>query len=69
MKHCKDCKHFTDAHYNRTYISPVCLVHGGDDAAFMRQYICTLDAKLFQAKKCQQNASEAEQASEIERES
>lgn len=49
MKCCKQCKHFQDAHYSRTYISPVCIAHGGDDAVFMRQYICGLDeARLYQ---------------------
>jgi hypothetical protein len=50
-KCCKDCRHFSDAHYNRTYVSPVCIAHGGDDASFFRQYICGIDkARLFEAK-------------------
>ena len=50
-KCCKDCRHFSDAHYNRTYVSPVCIAHGGDDASFMRQYICGIDkARLFEPK-------------------
>ena len=51
MRCCKDCKHFQDANYSRTYISPICLAHGGDDAAFMRRYICGIeDATLFQPR-------------------
>jgi len=46
---CKDCRHFTDAKFSRVYVTPICLAHGGDDAMFMRRYICGLDeAKLFQ---------------------
>lgn len=51
MKCCKDCKHFTDAHYSKTYISPICTAHGGDDAGFFRQYVCGVDeARLFQPR-------------------
>lgn len=51
MKCCKDCKHFQDANYSRIYISPVCLAHGGDDAAFMRKYLCGIeDARLYQPR-------------------
>ena len=43
--------YFQDAHYNRTYITPVCLAHGGDDAAFFRQYICGIEkARLYEPK-------------------
>jgi hypothetical protein len=49
-KACIDCKHFTDANYSRTYISPICIVHGGDDAMFMRSYVCGLEGKLYQQK-------------------
>ena len=51
MKCCKDCKHFQDGHYSRTYISPICTAHGGDDAGFFRQYVCGIDeARLFQPR-------------------
>lgn len=51
MRACKDCKHFQDACYSRTYIVPICLAHGGDDASFMRKYICGIDeAKLYQPR-------------------
>lgn len=51
MKCCKNCKHFQDAHYSRTYISPICTAHGGDDAGFFRQYVCGVDeARLYQPK-------------------
>lgn len=50
-KHCLDCVHFHDAKYNRTYISPMCIAHGGDDASFMRQWICGIEkATLFKPK-------------------
>jgi len=48
MNHCKDCRFFQDAHYSKTYITPICTVHGSDDCAFMRQYVCTLDGRLFE---------------------
>lgn len=49
MKCCKQCKHFQDAHYSRTYISPICTAHGGDDASFFRQYICGIEeARLWE---------------------
>lgn len=45
---CKDCAHYTDAHFSRVYVTPICTVHGGDDCAFMRSYVCTLDGKLWE---------------------
>lgn len=50
MKCCKDCKHFLDAHYSKTYISPQCIQRGTDSAVFMRQYVCGLDGALYQPK-------------------
>lgn len=64
MKHCKDCKHFTDAHYSKVYVTPICLAHGGDDAMFMRSYICGVDeARLFQPVTEQPKAVPIETAS------
>ena len=46
---CKDCRNFTDAHFSKVYITPICTAHGGDDAMFMRGYICGVEeARLFQ---------------------
>lgn len=51
MKSCIDCKHFTDGHYSKTYISPTCTQRGQDSAAYMRQYVCGIDdAKLWEPK-------------------
>lgn len=47
-KTCITCRHFRDGEYSRIYISPRCVVHGGDDCSFMRQYICGLDGDLYQ---------------------
>ena len=43
MKCCKDCKHFTDAHYSNTYISPTCTQRGTDSAVYMRQHVCGVE--------------------------
>lgn len=49
MKCCKDCKHFTDGHFSKTYISPTCTVRGTDSAAYMRECICGVDeARLWE---------------------
>lgn len=46
---CVSCRYFTDGHYSRTYISPICIAHGGDEATFMRDYICGIDeARLYE---------------------
>ena len=51
MKCCKDCKHFTDGHYSKTYISPTCTQRGTDSAAYMREHVCGIDqARLFQPR-------------------
>jgi hypothetical protein len=51
MEHaCISCKHFRDAHYSKTYISPQCTARGADSAAYMRQYICGLDGRLYEAQ-------------------
>lgn len=48
-KCCKDCKHFTDGRYSKTYISPICIAHGGDDASFFRKYVCGIEeARLWE---------------------
>jgi hypothetical protein len=49
-KACITCRHFTDGSISKhaTYIEPVCTVHGGDDAMLVRQYICTLEGRLWQ---------------------
>lgn len=57
MKCCKECKHFTDGRYSKIYISPVCIVHGGDDASFMRQYICGIEAARFYQPKIDENST------------
>ena len=59
MKLCKDCRHFTDAHYSKVYITPICTVHGGDEATFMRGYICGVDeARLYEPKPVTEPARE-----------
>jgi len=52
MKTCIRCRFFTDGSISKhaTYIDPVCTVHGGDAAMFMREYVCTLEGRLWQAK-------------------
>ncbi len=51
MKTCISCKFFSSGTVSRraVYIEPVCTVHGGDDCAFMRQYVCTLEGRMWQA--------------------
>lgn len=50
MRCCIHCKHFRDAHYSKTYISPQCVQRGTDSAAYMRAHVCGLDGKLFEPK-------------------
>ena len=50
MNCCIQCKHFKDAEYSRTYVCPRCTVRGDDDCAYMRQNVCGLDGKLYEAK-------------------
>lgn len=57
MKCCKDCRHFRDAHYSKTYITPRCTQRGDDDAMYMRAYVCTLEALLYEPKEPDRNAS------------
>lgn len=48
---CVSCRHFTDAHYSKTYISPTCQARGQDAAAYMRAYVCGVDeARLYEPK-------------------
>lgn len=48
---CIHCKHFTDGHYSKTYISPICNVLGRDeDACYMRLRVCGLQGVLFKPK-------------------
>ena len=64
MKCCKNCKHFQDAHYSRTYISPICTAHGGDDAGFFRRYVCGIDAaRLYQPRPETREGTEIEHGS------
>lgn len=50
MNTCVSCRFFADGSISKraTYIVPVCTVHGGDDAMFMREYVCTLNGRLWQ---------------------
>jgi hypothetical protein len=51
VKHCVECKHFADAHHNKTYVTPRCTAQGDNDAMFMRQRICgVVEAILYQPK-------------------
>lgn len=54
MKSCVDCKHFTDGHYSKVYISPMCTKRGTDSAAYMRQYVCGIDEATFYEPKTRQ---------------
>jgi hypothetical protein len=50
-KCCIHCKYFRDGNFNQyTYISPECTQRGQDSAAFMREFICGLDGRLFEPK-------------------
>ena len=44
---CISCKHFRDANFSKTYISPQCTQRGTDSAAYMRQFICGVDNPTF----------------------
>lgn len=51
MKCCKDCAHYTDAHYSRVYVTPACTQRGQDSAAYMRQHVCGVEeARLYQPR-------------------
>lgn len=50
MKYCIDCKHFADAHYSKTCISPRCKQRGDDDCAYMRQVVCGIEGELYEPK-------------------
>lgn len=61
---CKDCAHYTDAHFSRVYVTPICTVHGGDDCAYMRHWVCGIeDARLYEPKT---NETQAENKSPIQ---
>ena len=40
---CVSCRHFTDGHYSRVYITPRCTVLGNDAAMYMRRKVCGID--------------------------
>ena len=42
-KACISCRHFRDAHYSKTYISPQCTQRGTDSAAYMRAFVCGVE--------------------------
>lgn len=50
MNCCITCKHFRDAEYSKTYITPRCTQRGDDAAMWMRANLCGLDGKLYEAK-------------------
>lgn len=51
MKHCCECRHFTDAHYSKIYITATCTQRGTDSAVYMRQYVCGVEeARLYEPK-------------------
>ena len=60
MKCCIDCKHFRDAHYSKTYISPQCTQRGTDSAAYMRAFVCGVDEALLYEPKPLTNLTESE---------
>ena len=50
IKPCVECKHFTDGRYSRVYVSPQCNQRGQDAAAFMREFVCGLEGRLWEPK-------------------
>lgn len=48
---CITCRWFRDAHYSKTYISPMCTQRGTDSAVYMRLNVCGVDeARLYEPK-------------------
>jgi len=47
--YCINCKWFKDGAFSRVYISPQCNQRGQDSAAFMREFVCGLEGKLWES--------------------
>lgn len=62
MLYCVDCRFWLDAQLHRTYVSPRCTQRSpnGDDCAYMRAHVCTLEGNLYEQKPIAEKLKPAE---------